>query len=75
MFEDKTIFWVNHVSEDIIVKPTNQSKQMNLYDECAKSKTCFGLPNGCISSQDCVSFGAVIAKNGVYSFEMQSSSK
>lgn len=75
MVDDKARFWVNHVSEEIVVKAKNQSKQISVYDECTESKTCFGLPNGCISSQDCISFGAVIVKDGVFTFEMQSSSK
>jgi hypothetical protein len=54
------------------VKPVEDS---NIYDECSKSKSCIGIPNGCLGRQDCLVFGAVIVKNGVYEFEMVSPSK
>ena len=45
------------------------------YNGCSETKTCFGLPNGCLSSQNCISLGAVIYKDTRYIFEMSSSSK
>lgn len=48
---------------------------LSVYDGCDVTKTCFGLPPGCLNSKSCVSFGAVIVKNSTYTFEMQSSSE
>lgn len=45
--------------------------QQSIYDGCGDSKYCIGLPNGCVESENCFSFGAVIVKDGTYSFEMQ----
>lgn len=46
-----------------------------IYDECSKTKTCFGLPSGCLDFKNCALFGAVIVKDGTYTFEMQSPSR
>lgn len=61
---------MNHESNIIaITLPDN-----NVYTECGKTKSCFGVPDGCIATRNCVSFGAVIVQEGTYSFEMLSSS-
>lgn len=69
--EEKAVFWTNHVSESVAIKQTEN----DIYTECMKTKSCFGMPAGCIETKNCVSFSAVIVKDGVFSFEMQSSSK
>lgn len=53
---------------------TSEPQEVGIYDGCGKSKTCFGLPNGCIGSESCDLFGAVIVERGTYTFEMLSSS-
>lgn len=68
LVENFEMFWVNQLSEDIQV-----AQSMTNYDECGKTKTCIGLPSGCIEQEDCVSFGAVIVDNGTYLFEMWTS--
>lgn len=55
------------------IKPIDNTN--NVYKGCGETKTCFGLPNGCLSSQNCISFGAVINKDSRIIFEMISSSK
>jgi hypothetical protein len=47
----------------------------DIYKECAKTKSCIGLPENCVSSRNCLAFGAVIVKNGSYEFEMMSPSE
>lgn len=69
--EERTIFWTNHLSENVTIKQT----ETDIYTECMKTKSCFGMPDGCIALKNCVSFSAVIVKDGVFTFEMQSSSK
>lgn len=62
---------MNHVSVSVTVTlPDN-----NVYVGCGVSKSCFGLPDGCIATMNCVSFGAVIVKDQTFQFEMKSSSK
>jgi hypothetical protein len=71
------IFFIE--DESVIIEPspepttTTEMPSEDVYDECGKTKTCFGLPNGCVVTKSCVSFGAVIVKSGTYRFEMQSS--
>lgn len=67
--EEKVIYWVDHMSEDVTIERT----RYNIYDECFKTKSCFGLPDGCLETENCGSFGAVIVKDDVYTFEMQAS--
>lgn len=74
MVQEKSTFWMNHVSDDIVITPSEET-QYEIYDDCGKAKSCFGLPGACIKSRNCESFGAVIVKNGTYMFEMQSPSK
>lgn len=52
-----------------------QTEENTVYDECGLTKSCFGLPLGCLEVKDCKSFGAVIVKDDTYEFEMQSSSE
>lgn len=40
------------------------------YLNCGTTKTCFGYPNNCISSQNCQMFGGVFLQNGVFVFEL-----
>lgn len=69
--EERTVIWTNHVSETVTIRQTED----DIYTECMKTKSCFGMPDGCIDSKNCVSFSAVIVKDGVFTFEMQSTSK
>ena len=55
------------------IKPIDNTN--DVYKGCSETKTCFGLPTGCISSQNCISLGAVIYKDSRIIFEMMSSSK
>lgn len=71
--QHKIDFWVNHVSEDVTI--TLSEQDTTIYAECGKTKWCIGLPNGCIEAENCMSFGAVIVKDDLFSFEMQSSSE
>lgn len=41
------------------------------YDDCGLTKTCFGSPDGCLSSQDCVAVTAVKVEGTRYMFEMK----
>lgn len=54
---------------------TSVDRANNVYNECSETKSCFGLPNGCLSSKNCISLGAVIYKDNRIIFEMISSSK
>lgn len=57
---------------------TTEADENNLnaiYDDCGRSKTCFGLPENCLNTKSCSQFGAVIVKNETFTFELQSSSK
>lgn len=69
--KDKATFWLSHSSDSIAVSLPD----INVYTDCGTSKSCMGLPDGCISTRSCVSFGAVIVKGATYEFEMQTSSK
>lgn len=41
------------------------------YDDCGRTKTCFGSPDGCTSTQDCVAVTAVRVEGTRYIFEMK----
>lgn len=41
------------------------------YNDCGLTKTCFGSPDGCLSTQDCVAVTAVKAEGTRYLFEMK----
>ena len=70
--EDKTTFWIDHVSNNIEV---TLSDLLHVYDDCDVSKFCFGLPEGCIDQKNCLAFGAVIVNNEKFEFEMMSNSE
>jgi hypothetical protein len=72
--EEKSTFWINHISDDVTIELQNVDQNL-IYDDCGTTKSCFGLPFGCVDSKNCASFGAVIVKDGSYEFEMLSSSK
>jgi hypothetical protein len=71
--EEKSTFWLNVVSENVQIRLNELVN--SVYSGCGETKSCFGLPNGCLTSKTCVSFGALIIKNGIYVFEMLSSSE
>ncbi|XP_050442083.1 putative ferric-chelate reductase 1 homolog isoform X2 [Adelges cooleyi] len=41
------------------------------YDDCGETKTCFGSPEGCLTTQDCVAVTAVKVEGTRYMFEMK----
>lgn len=41
------------------------------YDDCGQTKTCFGSPDGCLATQDCVAVTAVKVEGTRYIFEMK----
>ncbi|XP_050523392.1 putative ferric-chelate reductase 1 homolog [Daktulosphaira vitifoliae] len=41
------------------------------YNECGETKNCFGLPEGCLTTQDCVAVTAVKVDGIRYIFEMK----
>lgn len=61
----------------IIIAPKEHEtpSDSNFYDECQKTKSCFGSPRGCVDDRNCNFVGAVIVKNGIYQFEMLSFNK
>jgi hypothetical protein len=63
----------------ILPVPTTTGKpdeeKTDIYDECGKSKSCFGMPADCVARKNCLLFSAVIVKDGIYEFEMMSPSK
>lgn len=69
--KDKNTFWLSHSTDRIAITLPD----INIYTECGIKKSCMGLPDGCIGTKSCVSFGAVIVKGATYEFEMQTSSK
>ncbi|CRL04023.1 CLUMA_CG017141, isoform A [Clunio marinus] len=71
--QERVTFWINQLSQEIVVTPLDNAGN-NIYQECLRTKSCFGLPPGCLEQENCSSFGAVIVRDGTYTFEMQSSS-
>lgn len=41
------------------------------YDNCGQTKTCFGSPDGCLSTQDCAAVTAVKVEGTRYMFELK----
>lgn len=41
------------------------------YDECGRTKTCLGSPDGCLTTRDCVAVATARAKGNRYLFEMK----
>lgn len=41
------------------------------YNDCGQQKTCFGSPDGCLSTQDCSAVMAVKVEGTRYLFEMK----
>lgn len=71
MVRDKQVFWVNHVSEIVEIALPDS----NVYFGYGTTKSCFGVPEGCIATRNCTSLGTVIVSQGeTFEFEMQSSS-
>lgn len=89
--ENILIFWVNEQSEEVevvfaeppsetTVTPTTSAappiEEINVYEGCGVSKTCFGIgPGDCVQSRRCVTFGAVIYRDGRFIFEIRSTSE
>lgn len=40
------------------------------YEGCGSTKTCFGYPNNCITSQNCEMFAGVFVENERFVFEL-----
>lgn len=49
-------------------------EDIDVYEGCAVTKTCFGFPDGCIASRNCVSFGSIAFRQERFIYELQSSS-
>lgn len=43
-----------------------------IYRDCGRTKSCFGFPDGCVSSRTCQTIGTVIVRGDNYQFEIQS---
>jgi hypothetical protein len=71
--QEKSTFWLNLVSENVQIRLSEPAS--SVYSGCGVTKSCFGLPIGCLASKNCVSFGALIIQEGIYQFEMLSSSE
>lgn len=53
---------------------TTQVPDLDFYDGCDVSKTCFGIgPGDCVRNRQCNTIGAVIHDDGKFTFEMLSS--
>lgn len=48
---------------------------IDVYQGCAVTKTCFGFPDGCINTRNCVSFGSILFRDERFVYELLSSSK
>lgn len=42
------------------------------YDGCGSTKTCFGLPDGCLTDKSCRSIVAITVRGSIYEFELKS---
>lgn len=78
-------FWVNQISGEVQIDPFGETtekvtiplpeiEEINVYEGCDVTKTCFGIPSGCINSQSCSTIGAVIYADDKFTFEIRSSS-
>lgn len=47
----------------------------NPYPGCGTTKVCFGTPSGCLITEDCIIFSAVIFEDDKFIFELLSGSK
>lgn len=47
---------------------------IDVYQGCAITKTCFGFPDGCIATRNCISFGSITFRDDRFIYELQSSS-
>lgn len=53
-------------------KPKEAAKPLDvIYNGCADTKLCFGVPQNCISKGDCTAVVAVFVAGDVYTFELQ----
>lgn len=48
---------------------------INPYPGCGSTKVCFGTPPGCLITENCMIFSAVIFEDGKFIFELLSGSK
>lgn len=58
--------------------PTTEKQEMKVdpfYQGCGSTKTCFGIPDGCVGDQSCTAVSAVNVRGDIYEFELQSISK
>ncbi|CAG9568695.1 unnamed protein product [Danaus chrysippus] len=61
-------------STPIIMQNTEKTTQAPLdpiYQGCADTKLCFGIPNNCISSGNCKAILAIYVAGDIYTFEIQ----
>lgn len=51
-----------------------QQQRINnfIYDECGITKTCFGIPDNCITTQSCEAIATTVVVGNNYNFELQS---
>ena len=47
---------------------------IDVYQGCAVTKTCFGFPDGCTATRNCISFGSITFREERFIYELQSSS-
>lgn len=45
----------------------------SIYEECGKTKICFGLPTNCVERKSCEAIATAVVLNNCYKFELQSS--
>ena len=54
---------------------TRHVNEDSFYNGCDDTKKCFGTPEGCVSTQNCVIVTAITVKHELYEFEMKSTGK
>lgn len=77
--KEKIIFWSDIRSDLIDVTLNEDGGEGNflssqIYDDCSVSKTCFGVPENCVSSKNCEYMGTFYVESGKYFFEVKSPS-
>jgi hypothetical protein len=69
----KSVLVKRAIVEPPILPPANDAPQtpLNVYDGCGRTKGCFGSPDGCIATKDCIKFVSYASKGQqMFHFEL-----
>lgn len=65
------VFYTSSKSRRSLSEVLPEFEPDSFYDGCSSTKTCFGVPDGCIEKQNCNAVASVDVQGNKYIFSMQ----